>query len=275
MTIRTAILVLGFSAGVPGLMLVGRTIGPEAVTPRAATAQDAMIPVVVELFTSEGCSSCPPADQLLAKLEAEQPIRNVEIIALEQHVDYWNNGGWMDPFSSSSFTARQYEYAAKLGNGNAYTPQMVVDGQSEFVGSRTGQARSVIEQASSKKKAEVSVTAAGRDKNEKFQVNIGAVPSLASGDTAEVWMAITETGLHSNVRGGENSGEDLHHAAVVRKLWKIGAAKDSGASSFAVEEPVKIDRGWKRENTRVVVFVQEKKSKKILGAGSAKLQPQS
>ena len=233
-----------------------------------------MVPVVVELFTSEGCSSCPPADQLLAKLEAEQPIHNVEIIALEQHVDYWNNGGWIDPFSSSSFTVRQYDYAGALGNGNAYTPQMVVDGQSEFVGSRTGQARSVIEQAASKTKTEVTVTAAGQDKNEKFRVNVGAVPSLANGDTPEVWMAITETGLHSNVRGGENSGEDLHHAAVVRKLWKIGTAKQPGASAFADEELVKIDRGWKRENTRVVVFVQEKKSKKILGAGSAKLQPQ-
>jgi hypothetical protein len=152
---------------------------------------------------------------------------------------------------------------------------MVVDGQSEFVGSRTGQARSAIEQAASKKKTEVTVTAVGRDKNEKFQVHVGAVESLTNSDTPEVWMAITETGLHSNVRGGENSGEDLHHAAVVRKLWKIGAAKQPGVSSFAGEELVKIDRGWKRENTRVVVFVQEKKTKKILGAGSAKLQPQS
>jgi hypothetical protein len=236
--------------------------------------QGARSPVVVELFTSEGCSSCPPADQLLAKLEVEQPIRNVEIIALEQHVDYWNNGGWIDPFSSSTATMRQYAYAGAVGNGNAYTPQMVVDGQHEFIGSRTGQARSVIEQAGTKKKLEVTLTAVERDKGEKFRVSVGAIPNLSSADTPEIWMAITETGLHSNVRGGENSGEDLHHAAVVRKMWKIGVVKESGAMSFSSEEGVKVDRGWKRENTRVVVFVQEKKSKKILGAGSARLRPQ-
>jgi hypothetical protein len=272
--LRTSIVLLSLAASLPPLLLIDRTAAQDPAGPRA-TAHSGNVPVVVELFTSEGCSSCPPADQLLAKLEAEQPVRNVEIIALEQHVDYWNNGGWMDPFSSSSYTARQYEYAAKLGNGNAYTPQMVVDGQAEFVGGRTGQARSVIEQVASKQKTEVVVAAAGRDKAEKFHVTVGAVANLSSGDTAEVWMAITETGLHSNVRGGENSGEDLHHAAVVRKLWKIGTAKDPGMTSFSGEEPVKLDRGWKRGNIRVVVFAQEKKSRRILGAGSVKLQPQS
>ena len=273
MKLRIGIVVLGLAASLTALALMG-SLGVHDVAASQGIAHAAAIPVIVELFTSEGCSSCPPADQLLAKLEAEQPIGNVEVIALEQHVDYWNNGGWMDPFSSSSFTVRQYDYAGALGNGNAYTPQMVVDGEKEFVGSRAGQARSAIEQAGSKKKAEVTVTAAGRDKGDKFQVSVGAVPSFSNGDTAEVWMAITETGLHSNVRGGENSGEDLHHAAVVRKLWKIGTVKQPGAGSFAGEELVKMDRGWKRENTRVVVFVQEKKSKKILGAGSVKLQPQ-
>lgn len=274
MKLRSGIFVLSLFASLLPLMLIGRTAAKDEAASRA-TARPAGIPVVVELFTSEGCSSCPPADQLLAKLEAEQPVRNVEIIALEQHVDYWNNGGWMDPFSSGSFTARQYEYAAKLGNGNAYTPQMVVDGQAEFVGSRTGQARSVIEQAASKQRTEVMVATTGQDKGEKIQVTVGAVTNLSGGDTAEVWMAITETGLHSNVRGGENSGEDLHHAAVVRKLWKIGTAKDQGATSFSGEELVKLDHGWKRENIRIVAFAQERKSKRILGAGSVKLQPQT
>jgi hypothetical protein len=277
MKLRSRMFLVRLAVGVTALVLVGRTGAVHGARPQTGAqpaAQRAAVPVIVELFTSEGCSSCPPADELLAKLEAEQPIRNVEVIALEQHVDYWNNGGWMDPFSSSSFTVRQYDYAGALGNGNAYTPQMVVDGQSEFVGSRAGQARSVIEQAASKNKTDVTVTAEASGKNEKFQVTVGALSSLSGGDAPEVWMAVTETGLHSNVKGGENSGEDLHHAAVVRKLWKIGTAKQPGASSFAGEELVKMDRGWKWENTRVVVFVQEKKSKKILGAGSAKLQPQ-
>jgi hypothetical protein len=248
------------------------------VAEQQATGRAANIPVVVELFTSEGCSSCPPADQLLAKLEAEQPIRNVEIIALEQHVDYWNNGGWVDPFSSGTATLRQYAYAGALSNGNAYTPQMVVDGQNEFVGSRTGQARSIIEQAGTRKKTEVTLSAAEGskgEKGEKFHVTVGAIPNLSSGDTPEVWMAITETGLHSKVSGGENSGEDLRHAAVVRQMWKIGAAKEPGATSFSSDVEVKIERSWKRENTRVVVFVQGKKGKRILGAETYRLPPQS
>ena len=249
--------------------------GAQNIAEQRETGHAANIPVVVELFTSEGCSSCPPADQLLAKLEAEQPIKNVEIVALEQHVDYWNNGGWIDPFSSSAATSRQLDYAGALSNGNPYTPQMVVDGQNEFVGSRVRQATSVIEQAGARKKTEVTLSTVESAKGEKVHVSVGPIANLSSGDTPEIWMAVSETGLHSNVRGGENSGEDLHHAAVVRKLWKIGTAKDSGATPFSADVGVKIDRDWKRENTRVVAFVQEKKSKKILGAGTYRFQPQS
>jgi hypothetical protein len=229
-------------------------------------------PVIVELFTSEGCSSCPPADQFLAKLEAEQPIQSAEVIALEEHVDYWNNLGWIDPFSSDSATIRQYAYAGAIGNGNAYTPQMVVDGREQFVGSRERQEWGVIEHAARRNKAEVSVTAGERegDGTQIFQIRVGSLPDSATADKPEVWIAITETGLHSDVRRGENAGEDLHHAAIVHKLRKIGSANGLRETAFASEEKVRIDRGWKRENARVVIFVQEQKSKRILGAGSAR-----
>src|SRR6266404_5979592 len=108
------------------------------------TPGTARIPVVVELFTSEGCSSCPPADALLARL-AEEPLDgNVQLIALEEHVDYWNDLGWADPFSSRDWTFRQNVYSGALGNGNPYTPQMVVDGAVEFVGSHGQKARQAI-----------------------------------------------------------------------------------------------------------------------------------
>jgi hypothetical protein len=255
-----------FLVGVIGIFGFALYQGVAAQAPAAA----ARTPVVVELFTSEGCSTCPPADRLLMKLEAEQSIKNVEIIALEEHVDYWNQGGWMDPFSSDIFTARQTAYAESLRNGNAYTPQMVVDGQKEFVGSREDQARGTIEQAGAEKKVDVTIEpgnyAAGESPT--FRIKIGAIRNPPKGDAPEVWLAITETGLHSEVKRGENAGEDLHHAAVVRKLHKMGLAKDPGDTSFSSDERVKLDRSWKRENTRVVVFVQERKSKKILGAAS-------
>jgi hypothetical protein len=229
------------------------------------------IPVIVELFTSEGCSSCPPADQFLAKLEAEQSIENADVIALEEHVDYWNSLGWIDPFSSNSATARQYAYATAIGNGTAYTPQMVVDGQVELVGSPERQARIVIEHAANRKKAEVDVYArqSTPDGSQIFEIKIGTLPDSTSGDMPEVWMAITETELHSDVERGENAGEDLHHAAIVRNLRKLGTASAAWETAYISEEKVKMDRSWKRENTRVVIFVQEQKSKRILAAGSA------
>src|SRR5260370_32180196 len=107
----------------------------------SATSDMVRTPVVVELFTSEGCSSCPPADALLARLSEGQVAGNIHLIALEEHVDYWNDLGWTDPFSSQDWTSRQYVYARTLGNGNATTPQMVVDGTVEFVGSHPKQAR--------------------------------------------------------------------------------------------------------------------------------------
>src|SRR6266436_3638842 len=118
----------------------------------AATDAGVRVPVVLELFTSEGCSSCPPADALLARLEEQQPIPNAQVIALEEHVDYWNSQGWTDPFSNREWTLRQQDYASSLKNRNPYTPQVVIDGHTELVGSREGQARQAIEAAAAQPK---------------------------------------------------------------------------------------------------------------------------
>jgi hypothetical protein len=263
-------------------LLVGSILRgkPESsVSAQETGAPSARSAVVVELFTSEGCSSCPPADALLLKLQEQQPVGNAEILALEEHVDYWDNGGWVDPFSSAAATERQTSYAVALGNGNTYTPQMIVDGQTEFVGSREGQARGAIGEAARGNKLEVTVTSVERaaDETEVFGVKVGDVSAFDVRHAPEVWLAITESGLHSNVRGGENSGEDLHHAAVVRRLNKIGTVKPAaaGGDSFSSEERVKLNGGWKRENLRAVVFVQEPGSKKILGAASVQLPTKS
>ena len=112
---------------------------------------DAPVPVIVELFTSEGCSSCPPADALLVRLEKEQSVPGAEVLALEEHVDYWNDLGWADPFSSREMTERQLRYADAIAHGSSYTPQMVVDGQFEFVGSRSDEAKYTIASAATSK----------------------------------------------------------------------------------------------------------------------------
>jgi hypothetical protein len=232
-------------------------------------------PVVVELFTSEGCSSCPPADALLMRMAARQWPENEEIVALEEHVDYWDQLGWRDPFSSRQWTERQESYASELGNGSVYTPQMVVDGRTEFVGSREAEAKRVIKELAGRAKTEVTVAPAkSSDDNERFAVRVGKLVGENADDTSEVWLAITETGLHSAVMRGENAGEDLHHAAVVRTLRKIGVANaKEQETSFTGEANVSFARGWKRDNLRAVVFVQEKKNRRIVGAAETKVTP--
>jgi hypothetical protein len=240
----------------------------EQGTPATEDHKAAMVPVVVELFTSEGCSSCPPADAFLAKLEREQPIPNAQIVAIEEHVDYWNDLGWMDPFSAKEWSLRQEEYATSFGNRGVYTPQIVVDGRTELVGSRADQARKTIESEAMRAKAQVSVSPkpGSKAQEEEITVSVGALPA---GDAPEVWLAITEAGLHSNVTRGENAGEDLHHASVLRTLRKIGVADANKEVSFSKQITVPLDSSWNRGNLRTVVFVQGKKSHQILGAGIA------
>jgi hypothetical protein len=239
----------------------------------ARTPETSRTPVVVELFTSEGCSSCPPADALLARLADEQFGGNVQLIALEEHVDYWNDLGWTDPFSSRDWTSRQYVYAGSLGNGNPYTPQMVVDGTLEFVGSHTQKARDSILRAASKAKIPVMLAQAISNEpgKEKLSMQVGKLEGTTRGDATEVWLAITETGLHSAVTRGENAGEDLHHAAVVRSMRKIGEAKAGSDTSFAGDASLPLQKEWKRENLRAVLLVQEKKSRRILGAAEIRI----
>ena len=239
--------------------------------PPAAVAS----PVVVELFTSEGCSSCPPADALLAKLDALSRVGSAQVLALEEHVDYWDELGWRDPFSSHDLTARQYAYAEALGNGNPYTPQMVVDGSVEFLGGRPDQALKSIAAAGERAKVPVTLARAAESKpgKEGLSCKVGKLSDATKGGTAEVWLAITETGLHSSVSRGENAGHELRHAAVVRAMRKIGEAKAEREVSFSSDETVSLRSEWNRNNLKVVAFVQEKNSLKILGAAEISLHP--
>ena len=240
----------------------------------SANDQSSRSPVIVELFTSEGCSSCPPADALLAALENQQPVPGAEIIALEEHVDYWNHDGWIDPFSSDQWTERQQAYAATRNTGSIYTPQIVVNGRTEFVGSHEQEALHTIAASLSQLQTEISLTSVRSTKGdrEQFSVSVGKLAAGAS-DTPEVWLAITERGLHSSVSAGENAGHELHHASVLRLLRKLGPADKSNAPAFSAQPELKIDSSWKRPNLRVIAFVQEKHTRHILAAASASLQP--
>ena len=225
-------------------------------------------PVVVELFTSEGCSDCPPAEALARRME-QQPLPGIDMIVLEEHVDYWNQYGWNDPFSAMEWTERQQAYVSKLAAKTAYTPQMVVDGEAQFVGSNARAAQTAIENAAHQPDANVTIAQDKPDGkgDDAFKVTVGKLAGSAAGNQAEVWLAVTEDGLHSSVKAGENAGHTLYHAAVLRYLHKIGTAKEAG---FTGDARVKIKSDWNRKDVNVVVFVQDKKSLRIIGATEIK-----
>jgi hypothetical protein len=240
---------------------------------QSAPSEPGLKPVVVELFTSEGCSSCPPADTLLQKLQAQQPVAGAEIIAIEEHVDYWNHDGWIDPYSSPEWTERQQVYAS-LNRNDAYTPEMVVDGRSQFVGNNKSEALREIGKAAQAPKIDVSVTAKPEaNGSQHLTVSIGRLHEDSANDLPEVWLAVTEDGLTSSVSRGENSGRVLHHVATLRSLRKIGVPDlGGGAVTFRVDPVIKISPHWNPGNLRLTVFVQEKRSREILGAASTKIK---
>jgi hypothetical protein len=206
------------------------------------------------------------------KLEDDQPIPGVQVIALEEHVDYWNGGGWFDPFSSNEMTSRQERYAEALRHGSPYTPQMVVDGQWELVGSRSGQAVSAIQDAAKAPQTTVQISQGTLrpDGHDEWTVTVPHVDDTP-GDTPEVWIAVTEDRLHSNVGRGENAGQNLAHAAVVRQLAKVGSVEPRKDPSFSGVAKINLRSDWNPQNLQVVAFVQLKKSRHILGAASMKV----
>lgn len=229
--------------------------------------------VVVELFTSEGCSSCPPADALLARLDATQPVDGAEIIPLALHVDYWNNLGWADPFSSRQFSERQGEYAAAFGQDGVYTPQMVVDGVKEFNGGNSALAQEAIGKAAREPKGEVLLarTPSQSEGLVRISAQINNFPKPTDGESVNVLLAVTESGLASDVARGENSGRKLTHVGVVRSLKPLGGLPEAPGTSFKAETDVVVEKSWRRENLRAVVFAQERGTRRVLAAGSLKL----
>lgn len=234
--------------------------------------QDSHWPVLVELFTSEGCSSCPPADLLLMELDRAEQGHGTEVIVLSEHVDYWNRLGWKDPFASAQFTDRQRTYAARFGETSVYTPEMIVDGRAGFVGSDRGHALRAIATAVKQSKAKVTVALgsgyrAGSKEPVRLSILVEEPPSPGIAEPADVYLAVTENGLHSQVLRGENAGRRLEHIAVVRRLIALGRT-DAKTGGFTARPEVSMDPGWNREHLRVVVFVQGTGCGPVLGSAA-------
>jgi hypothetical protein len=227
-----------------------------------AQTAPARVPIVVELFTSEGCSSCPPADSLLQSLVATQPLEGAHIIALGEHVDYWDQLGWKDRFSAAALTNRQRMYSASFNDEGVYTPQMVVDGRSAFVGSDATAAKRAIERAVAQPHGTVDLTTEAGPTT----LFVSATVSFAKGTTdhADVIVAVTEDHLRSNVTRGENHGRTLAHTSVVRYLARAGEAAAGDRATIHADVP--IESGWQRDQLKVVAFVQERRGRAILAS---------
>jgi hypothetical protein len=229
-------------------------------------------PVVVELFTSEGCSSCPPADAVLTKLQTSQPVSGAEVIVLSEHVDYWNRLGWTDPFSNAIFSRRQSEYAQVLRRDGVYTPQMIVDGRIEFVGSSLEKAKDAISAAARDSKSAIKLSlSAGAPETARLTIDVEPLAQPVDEEKREVVLAITEDGLESSVSRGENSGRRLRHSAVVRRLDKIGVIDAQSGIGFKREIELHLAPSWRRDRLRAVVFLEEESTRRIVGASSIEI----
>ena len=220
----------------------------------AATCWAQNTPVVVELFTSEGCSSCPPADALLGYLDRAQPVPGARIIVLGEHVDYWDHQGWRDPHSSPAFTARQQSYTARFGR-DPYTPQMVVDGRTEFVGNDRSAAIAAIRAAAREPRLAVRIAMDGAN----ARIEADALPAGKVRKAELVVARALESGA-SDVLRGENHGRTLHHVAIVTELNRVAKLDQSEGAAVAVAAPA--------PGTRLVAFIQEPGTGRILGAAA-------
>ena len=236
-----------------------------ARAPESPASSDARTPVLVELFTSEGCSSCPPADAFLQKLD-RQPIARAEMIVLSEHVDYWNHIGWKDPYSSRFYGDRQGIYAKRLGLESVYTPQMVVDGTSEFVGSDAALADKAFAKALTKSKVAVRLSSASLGTANVLHAHLetDALPESFGLREADVYVAVALNRAESQVARGENAGRTLSHTAVVRSIVKVGTVRQG--QSFAQDIQLRLDPGNDAHKLRLIAFLQEPGQGRVVGA---------
>ena len=256
--------IVGWSSLLIGVSLA---ISPSFAANQPPTSpEQPPVPILVELFTSEGCSSCPPVDEFVRHMDESQPVAGAQIIVLSEHVDYWNQDGWKDKYSSAQFTERQNGYVHAMNLQTAYTPQMIVDGNVELKGSSSD-----IEQTFAKElkvaKIPVRIASAKIDAPSQLKIKVEADAVEKHGGT--VWVAVALDHAASQVSAGENSGKQLQHVAVVEELRKVGKL-DKG-KPFSQDVAVKLKPDTDPKNLRIIAFIQESNEGKVLGVTGVKV----
>ena len=241
-----------------------------AVQSQSEDGKNADTAILVELFTSEGCSSCPPADAWLQTLDASQPIPNAHVIVLSEHVDYWDHDGWKDPYSSSLFTDRQNGYVRALGISTAYTPQVIVNGSIELQLDKPQQLSQAFKKAASAEQIPVSIDSIGIDRS-AAPILRGHIEADGTSETrnSTLYAALALDHAQSRVLHGENGGRQLTHVAVVQELIKVG--KMEKGKVFSQSFQIELKPGMEPRNLRLVVFAQEPDQGNVVGAALRKI----
>jgi len=241
------------------------TIAPKIYAAPEASAAPEDSPVVLELFTSEGCSSCPPADELLSKIGAT----STGVIPLAYHVDYWDSSAWSDPFSSGQWTARQSVYVRAMGLSGAYTPQMVINGRWQCVGSDPGGiARAIAIARTTPPPGLVTLrTTPPPTGSHKLNVSVSARIVRKTGDKPLiVLLVIYENGLVAKIGAGENGGHQVRYDYTVRKVVPVFELSAAAGSALENEFSVDLDPSWKLDRLGAAAFIQDENSLAIDGA---------
>jgi hypothetical protein len=246
------IILLGFSLG----------IGAGIIT-TADASESVASPVLVELFTAEGCSSCPPADAFLVQLD-HQPIQGAQLIVLSEHMNYWNDS-WPDAFASAQLTARQADYVRALKIHSPYTPQFIIDGITEVRLSDPQAIEHIFRAAAASPKIPVSIASLTAESGNPAHVGGQIkVDGSAQQRKADVYLAIALDRIETKILRGENRGKTLAHVAVVEYLSKVGELKPGQQFAHAFRVP--LERGLASNDARIIVFVQEPGNGKVVGA---------
>jgi hypothetical protein len=255
-----AIVLCGLWSGIPAVNCQTLQASTREAVPNANSR-----PILVELFTSEGCSSCPPADEFVQKIDSLQPVAGAQLIVLSEHVDYWDHDGWKDPNSSAALTERQGAYERALRLSTPYTPQIIVDGASEIRIGNPQQMEETFQRAVAVPKIPVRISAVTLDSANQGTLRTH-IEADASSDNhgGDIYLAIALNHVESQVLHGENGGKRLTHIAVVQQLAKIG--KLQKGKSFADDVQLKLKAGTDPKNIRLVAFVQTSGPGKLLGA---------
>lgn len=242
-----------------GILILALAAGLSAV----AAAEEPSGPVLVELFTSQGCASCPPADRLLAQLGEEH---GDEVVPLAFHIDGWNHLGWTDPFSSAAWTRRQAAYTREL-EATPYTPQAVVGGGAEVLGSDERAIRAAVAAAAAEPQGELALTLTPADSEVGVTVEV-TLPSALRDRKLDLMVAVFESGLVTPVERGENGGATLHNDYVVRRLERAGRLRPGDPAQSQHSVDLKLDKDWRPAELGVAAFLQDRRSRRVHGAAA-------